>query len=363
MKSLHSKITREGITFDDLLLIPVYSEILPTQVNTESHFSKNIKLSIPIISSAMDTVTEHQMAIAMATLGGLGIIHKNLSAEQQAKEVELVKAKKLMVGAAMGVSPAEFERAKLLVKAGVDVLVVDTAHGHSKGVGEMVKLLKKNFKKLDVVAGNVGTAEACRYLIKMGADGIKIGIGPGSICTTRIVAGVGVPQMSALLDCASVCLQAKIPFISDGGIKYSGDIVKALAAGASSVMIGSLIAGTDEATGEIIQINGEKFKAYRGMGSLGAMGLGSKDRYGQGEVKENKKLVPEGVEGAVPYKGPVSDVIHQLTGGVRAGMGYLGAKNLKALVKNAKFIKIGQASLNESHPHDILITKKAPNYE
>lgn len=357
------KITREGITFDDLLLIPAFSEVLPTQVNTQTFFSRNIPLSIPIVSSAMDTVTESKMAIAMAMLGGLGIIHKNLSAEDQARQVKLVKEKKLLVGAAMGVSDKEFERAGLLVKAGVDVLVVDTAHGHSKGVGEMVKRLKKTYKKIDIVAGNVGTAEACSYLIKMGADGIKIGIGPGSICTTRIVAGVGVPQMSALLDCVAVCAKAKIPFISDGGIKYSGDIVKALAAGASSVMIGSLLAGTDEATGELIVIEDQKFKSYRGMGSLGAMDLGSKDRYGQGEVKEAKKLVPEGVEGMVPYKGEVAEVVHQLTGGVRAGMGYLGAKNLKALVKNAKFIRIGPASLLESHPHDILITKKAPNYE
>ena len=270
---------------------------------------------------------------------------------------------RLRVAAAVGVGPKEFERAKLLADAGVDAIVVDTAHGHSEGVIEMVKSLKACFPNIDIIAGNVATSKACEELIKAGADAVKVGIGPGSICTTRVISGVGVPQFYAVTECAKVCTSAKIPFIADGGIKYSGDIVKALAAGADSVMIGSLFAGTDEAPGERILYQGRSYKVYRGMGSLGAMMKGSKDRYGQASVNEVDKLVPEGIEGQVPYRGPLSSNLYQLIGGLRSGMGYVGAANLLELKEKAEFIKITQASLKESHPHDILITKEAPNYQ
>lgn len=476
------------LTYDDVLLQPGYSEVLPADVKINSRFSKNIELKIPIVSAAMDTVTESATAICMAQNGAIGVIHKNLTPELQAKEVkkvkkyesglilnpvtvspsmslrevvELTKKKKitgvpvveseklvgiitsrdlafetnlnqkvkdvmtggdrlitgkegisldeaknllhkhrieklpvvdgsgslkglitikdikrsidypdsnkddlgrLRVAAAMGVSEKEYERATLLVEAGVDALVVDTAHGHSKGVIEMVKRLKKDFPKVDIVAGNVATEAACRDLIKAGADAVKVGIGPGSICTTRVVAGIGVPQLSAVMNCYRACSESNIPFIADGGIKYSGDIVKALAGGASCVMLGSMFAGTDEAPGETILYQGRTYKVYRGMGSLGAMALGSKDRYGQGSVDEIQKLVPEGIEGQVPYRGSLSSNIYQMVGGIRAGMGYVGANNLSELVEKSSFIKITQASLKESHPHDILITKEAPNY-
>ncbi|OFZ69802.1 MAG: IMP dehydrogenase, partial [Bdellovibrionales bacterium RIFOXYD1_FULL_44_7] len=270
---------------------------------------------------------------------------------------------RLRVAAAVGVGPKEFERAKLLAEAGVDAIVVDTAHGHSEGVIEMLKTLKACFSNIDIIAGNVATQKACEALLKVGADAIKVGIGPGSICTTRVISGVGVPQFYAVTECAKVCMSAKIPFIADGGIKYSGDIVKALAAGADSVMIGSLFAGTDEAPGERILYQGRSYKVYRGMGSLGAMVKGSKDRYGQASVSEVDKLVPEGIEGQVPYRGPLSSNLYQLIGGLRSGMGYVGAANLLELKEKAEFIKITQASLRESHPHDILITKEAPNYQ
>ena len=478
-----------GLTYDDVLLMPLYSEILPHQANLRSRFSKNIELNIPIASSAMDTVTESLTAITMAQEGGIGVIHKNLSAELQAKEVVKVKryesgmvadpicispedtleyvktrierfgfsafpvinekeeivgiltnrdmryeesdqtlvkdmmtqkenlvlaeegldlgdARKLLhihrieklpiisdkgkvvglvtvkdieksrahpnankdqfgrlrVAAAVGVGEKELERAKLLVKAGVDAIVVDTAHGHSKGVLEMVRSVKALSKDIDVIGGNVATAAACEDLIKYGADGIKVGIGPGSICTTRIVAGIGVPQLQALLDCKEVCQKHDIPFIADGGIKYSGDIVKALAAGAETVMIGSLFAGCDETPGERIIYQGRAYKMYRGMGSLGAMVKGSKDRYGQGSVTDEDKLVPEGIEGQVPYRGSLFENIYQLLGGIRSGMGYTGAANLSELRSKAKFVKISPAGLKESHPHDVSITKEAPNY-
>jgi IMP dehydrogenase len=270
---------------------------------------------------------------------------------------------RLRVAAAMGVGPKERERAELLVEANVDALVVDTAHGHSLGVIEMVKELKKAFPEVDIIAGNVATAEACADLIQAGVDGIKVGIGPGSICTTRVVAGIGVPQLSAVMDAASICVKEGVPFIADGGIKYSGDLVKALAAGASSVMIGSLFAGTEESPGETVLYQGRTYKVYRGMGSLGAMKLGSKDRYGQGAVDEIQKLVPEGIEGQVPYRGSLSSNIYQLMGGLRAGMGYVGAKDLDALREKAQFVQISQASLRESHPHDVIVTKEAPNYQ
>ncbi len=478
------------LTYDDVLLRPVYSEVLPHNAQLYSRFSKRIELKIPLVSAAMDTVTEAPTAIVMAQQGGIGVIHKNMNAQDQAFHVMKVKkyeagmildpvtvhpdaslydvtvltqkhkitgvpvvdeTKKIVgiltsrdmqfendlnkkvrevmtdadrlvtapegtdgrkamellhehrieklpivdknlhlkglitirdimrtidypqsnkdsrgrlrVAAAMGVGDKEFKRAEALAEAQVDALVVDTAHGHSRGVIEMVKLLKKSFPEIDIVAGNVATAKACEALIEAGADAIKVGIGPGSICTTRVVAGIGVPQLSAVFECAQVCRKASVPFIADGGTKYSGDIVKALAAGANSVMIGSLFAGCDETPGETILYQGRTYKVYRGMGSLGAMTLGSKDRYGQAGVDDIGKLVPEGIEGQVPYRGPLETTIYQLLGGLRAGMGYVGAENLDKLVENAEFIQITAASLKESHPHDVMVTKEAPNYQ
>lgn len=482
---------QETFTFNDVLLVPQYSEVLPAEANVEGRFSRNIPLRLPLVSSPMDTVTEHRMAVAMALAGGLGIIHKNLSIDEQAYEVKLVKRfengfivdpmtvtadapvsavreieekkgykkvpvvdergillglvtridyfwpddkhkkvkevmipadtlvtapantslrkanniirknklsvlcltekngrltsivtrkdlekneaypqankaddKSLRVGGAIGVGPDAVERARTLAAAGVDVVVVDTAHGHSKGVIEMVQALKKDkqMKGIDIVAGNVATAEGAKALVDAGVDGIKVGVGPGSICTTRIVAGIGVPQLSAVLDAVRGRGKQNVPVIADGGIKYSGDVVKALAAGADAVMVGSLFAGTEEAPGEVEYFNGRMYKTYRGMGSVGAMGRGSKDRYGQANVVDAEKLVPEGIEGRILYRGPVSAVLYQLTGGVRSGMGYLGAKTIADLQKKAKFVRISGAGLIESHPHDVEITKQAPNY-
>ena len=478
-----------ALAYDDVLISPNYSEVLPHEVSLNSRFSRRINLTIPIASSAMDTVTESKTAIVMAQEGGIGVIHKNLNIKAQVKEVTKVKmyeagvisdpicvntdetledvlnkvdkykfsgfpvidekrallgiitnrdvryetehskkAQELMtpieqlvttkegtslleaknilhknkieklpvvdtennliglitikdinksitypnsnkdsqgrlrVAAAVGVGAKEFIRACALIDANCDAIVIDTAHGHSKGVIDMVKKIKKYNSKVDVVAGNVATKEACLDLIKAGVDGVKVGIGPGSICTTRVVAGIGVPQLQALMDCSEACLKNDIPFIADGGIKFSGDIVKALAVGASTVMIGSLFAGTDETPGERIIYQGRAYKVYRGMGSMGAMVLGSKDRYGQGRVKDENKLVPEGIEGQVPYRGSLAENIYQLVGGIRSGMGYSGAKDLKELLEKAKFVRISGAGLKESHPHDVTITKEAPNY-
>lgn len=479
-----------ALTYDDVLIRPGFSDILPANAILHSKFSRNIDLKIPIVSAAMDTVTEAPVAIVMAQEGGIGVIHKNLPPEFQAAEVRKVKkyeagmvtdpitvhpdadlsevvaitkrhkitgvpvvdeagqlvgictsrdmrfetdygkkvkdimtpkdrlitaqsnttldsAKvklhnhrieklpivnekgellglitikdilktidfpnsnkdqfgRLRCAAAIGVGDKEFYRAQLLVEAGVDAIVIDTAHGHSKGVVDMVKKIRKEFgNKIDIVAGNIATAKAAQDLIASGVDGVKVGIGPGSICTTRVIAGIGVPQLSAVMECAEVCRKAGIPFIADGGIKYSGDIVKAIAGGASAVMLGSLFAGCDETPGEMIIYQGRSYKVYRGMGSLGAMALGSKDRYGQASV-EDKKLVPEGIEGQVPYRGSLASSIYQLVGGLRAGMGYVGAKNIDELQEKAEFIKITSASLKESHPHDVVVTKEAPNYQ
>ncbi|MFA4985654.1 MAG: IMP dehydrogenase [Candidatus Brocadiia bacterium] len=472
-----------GITFDDVLLVPGYSDVVPAAASTTTLLTPRISLKIPLVSAAMDTVTEARLAIALAQEGGLGVIHKNLSPDEQAREVAKVKrsangvirdpvtltpdrsvrealdlmetqnisgipvvdgdfkpvgivtkrdlkflemsdkpvseimthrlitarvgttleeAKKsltknkveklvlvnddgtlgglitmrdiskleqypnaardsdgrLVVGAAVGVN--DFARAEALLKAGVDLLVVDTAHGHSARVGDTVRGLKKLFPDNEVVAGNVATAEGARFLMDAGADAIKVGIGPGSICTTRVIAGIGVPQLSAIFASAKGT-QGAVPIISDGGIKFSGDIVKALAAGASTVMIGSLFAGTDESPGEIIYYKGRSFKYYRGMGSLGAMVSGSADRYSQ-SGREREKLVPEGIEGRIPAKGPIADYVYQLIGGLKAGMGYVGADNLADLSRKAQFIRISHASLIESHPHDVIVTKAAPNY-
>ena len=481
------KVLKEALTFDDVLLVPNYSEVLPSEVDVRTKLTKRITLNIPIMSAAMDTVTESELAIAIAREGGIGVIHKNMSIEEQAQEVDRVKrsesgmilnpvtvkpeqtiadAEKLMrrykisglpvtddegkligiitnrdirfvkdhskkirevmtkenlktapvgttldmakeilqkykieklpvvdengylkglitikdiekrekypnackdelgrlvVGAAVGVGKEAIERAKALVEAEVDVIVIDTAHGHSKGVIETLRKLKELFPDVDIIAGNVATPEGTEALIKAGADAVKVGIGPGSICTTRIVAGVGVPQLTAIFECAEVADKYGISIIADGGIKFSGDIAKAIGAGARVVMIGSLFAGTKESPGEIVLYQGRSYKVYRGMGSLGAMKKGSKDRYFQADVEE-KKLVPEGIEGMVPYRGPLADMVHQLVGGLKAGMGYCGARNIEEMRKKARFVKITQAGLRESHVHDVIITKEAPNY-
>ncbi len=353
------KLIAEALTFDDVLILPGYSEVLPRDVNIQTRLSKDIHLDIPIISAGMDTVTEAKMALAIASAGGLGIIHKNMSIEEQAAEVATVKAQNLCCGAAVGVTRDVLERVAQLVQAGVDIITVDTAHGHSKGVLETIKKIKRHYPNLPLIAGNVATGEGTLALIVAGADVVKVGIGPGSICTTRVVTGIGCPQITAVIECSKMAREHNIPIIADGGIRLSGDITKALAVGASAVMLGSLLAGTDESPGEIYEEDGQAYKNYRGMGSLGAMDSGSSDRYFQ---SESKKYVPEGVEGRVPYKGPLSEVLYQLLGGLRSGMGYVGAKDLNELYEKARLVKITQASLIESHPHEIQITKEAPNY-
>ncbi len=482
----NSKFLGEGLTYDDVLLVPAYSEILPREVDIRTKFSRNISINSPIVSAAMDTVTEFELAIAIAREGGIGVIHKNMTIEQQAAQVRRVKrsesgmvqdpvtlnedalisdALKLMrenkiggipvvtksgllvgivtnrdlrfeknlkrpvrevmtseniittkvtdlkkaeqilqhnkieklpvvdknnkliglityrdiskikerpnaskddlgrlrVAAAIGVTADAIERATALVNAGVDAMIIDTAHGHSKGVLEMLKLVKKTFPNVDIIVGNVATGEAGLALVKAGADGVKVGIGPGSICTTRVIAGVGVPQLTAVMMVSQALKKSGVPVIADGGIRFTGDIPKAIAAGANTIMAGSLFAGVEESPGETIIFEGRKFKTYRGMGSLDAMEKGSKDRYFQDVEDDIKKLVPEGISGRVPYKGTLGEVVYQLIGGLRAGMGYVGAKNIAAL-QEAKFIRITSAGIRESHPHDIVITREAPNY-
>lgn len=483
-----NKIIGEGLTYDDVLLVPAFSDVLPREVNIQTKFSRNIIINVPIVSAAMDTVTESALAIAMAREGGIGVLHKNMTIEQQALEVRKVKraesgmiidpvtlhltanvfdAKsnmrehgiggipivdnegilkgivtnrdlrfehddarpivevmtsqdlitadvgtslkdaekilqknkiekllivdenyklkglitfrditkvtqkpiankdsfgRLMVAAAIGVTPDALERTEALVNAGVDAIVIDTAHGHSKGVVVVLIKVKEKFPNLDVVVGNIATAEAAQFLVASGADGVKVGIGPGSICTTRVVAGVGYPQFSAVLEVAAAIKGSGVPVIADGGIRYTGDIPKAIAAGADSVMLGSLLAGTKESPGETIIFEGRKFKSYRGMGSVEAMRQGSKDRYFQDIEDDIKKLVPEGIVGRVPYKGDLFESIHQFIGGLKAGMGYCGAKDIETLKKNGKFVKITTSGIIESHPHDVAITKEAPNY-
>jgi IMP dehydrogenase len=487
MSFIEDKIDSYGLTFDDVLLIPAYSEVLPREVSLVTKFSRNIVLNTPIISAAMDTVTEARMAIAIAREGGMGVIHKNMSIEEQARQVEVVKraengmiynpvtikrgstvanaldlmkeykiggipvvdehgylvgivtnrdlrfevnlnrkidevmtsknlvttdqttdlenaaailqkykieklpvvdkdgklvglvtykditkAKdkplackdekgRLRVAGGVGVTFDTFDRIEALVKANVDAIVIDTAHGHSKGVIETLKEAKRRYPNLEVVVGNIATGQAALDLVKAGADGVKVGIGPGSICTTRVIAGVGVPQLSAIYDVAKALKGTGVPLIADGGLRYSGDIVKALAAGADSVMAGSMIAGVEESPGETVIYNGRKFKSYRGMGSLEAMQKGSKDRYFQDVEDDIKKLVPEGISGRVPYKGTLYEVIYQMIGGLRAGMGYCGARNIQEL-HNAKFTRVTGAGVTESHPHDVTITNEAPNY-
>lgn len=488
MEAHLNKILGEGLTYDDVLLVPAFSEILPREVNIQTKFTKNITINIPVVSAAMDTVTESRMAIAMAREGGVGVLHKNMTIEQQAIKVRKVKraesgmimdpvtlhldalvgdAKasmrehsiggipivdenqkligivtnrdlrfekdnsrpisevmtksnlvtvaegtsleqaegilqtnkieklpvvdssnklvglitfrditkltqkpvankdqygRLRVAAAIGVTSDALERTDALVTAGVDAVVIDTAHGHTKGVVSILKDVKKQFPKLDVIVGNIATADAARYLVEAGADAVKVGIGPGSICTTRVVAGVGFPQFSAVLEVAAAIKGSGIPVIADGGIRYTGDIPKAIAAGADCVMLGSLLAGTKESPGETIIYEGRKFKSYRGMGSVEAMKEGSKDRYFQDVEDDINKLVPEGIVGRVPYKGELFESIHQFVGGLRAGMGYCGAKDIDTLKETGRFIKITSSGINEGHPHDVTITKESPNY-
>ena len=483
-----SKFVGEGLTYDDVLLVPAFSEVLPREVNIQTKFTRNITINVPIVSAAMDTVTESAMAIAIAREGGIGVLHKNMTIEQQAQEVRKVKraesgmiidpitlpetaividaknamrehkiggipivdsngklvgivtnrdlrfeknnersildvmtssnlvtvsegtsltdaevilqenkieklpvvnsddkliglitfrditkltqkpiAKKdsygrLRVAAALGVTHDAVDRAGALVKAGVDAVIIDTAHGHTKGVVTVLKEVKNSFPKLEVVVGNIATPEAAKYLVEAGADAVKVGIGPGSICTTRVVAGVGFPQFSAVLEVAAAIKGTGVPVIADGGIRYTGDIPKAIAAGADCVMLGSLLAGTKESPGETIIYEGRKFKSYRGMGSVEAMKQGSKDRYFQDVEDDIKKLVPEGIVGRVPYKGELFESIHQFVGGLRAGMGYCGSKDIETLKNNGKFVRITASGINESHPHDVAITKEAPNY-
>ena len=361
MSFIQDKVVIEGLTFDDVLLIPAYSDVLPREVCLKGRFSRNVEIDIPIVSAAMDTVTEAPMAIAIAREGGLGVIHKNMSIEAQAEHVKAVKAAGYKVAAGVGITPDAIDRAKALAEAGADAIVLDSAHGHSRGVINKLKAIKAAIPGLDVVVGNVATAEGARALVEAGADGVKVGIGPGSICTTRIIAGVGVPQLTAIYECAKEAHKAGVPVIADGGLRYSGDIVKALAAGGDCVMCGSMFAGTEEAPGESIIYNGRKFKAYRGMGSLDAMEAGSKDRYFQDKETETKKLVPEGIVGRVPYKGTMEEIVYQLIGGLRSGMGYCGAHNIPEL-QQARFTKVTASGMAESHPHDVTITKEAPNY-
>ncbi|MGH2379374.1 MAG: IMP dehydrogenase [Candidatus Limnocylindria bacterium] len=353
---------KEGLAFDDVLLIPSRSDILPTQVSTKTVLTRAIELDIPIVSAAMDTVTEAPMAIALGKLGGLGVIHRNLPVEAQAAEVQKVKAASVRVGAAVGVSGDADERVAALVAAGCDLIVVDIAHGHSAGVIRMVEKIKARHR-VQVVAGNVVTAEGAEDLIAAGADCVKIGVGPGAICTTRVVAGAGMPQVTAIFDCAEAAARHNIPVCADGGIQHSGDIAKAIGAGASTVMLGGLLAGVDESPGELVQTSEGRFKSYRGMGSMGAMeGRRSRDRYGQGEVGDFSKVVPEGVEGHVPSVGPLASFVHQLIGGLRAGMKYAGAASIDDLRTSARFVRISGAGLRESHPHDVRITTEPPNY-
>ena len=345
---------KEALTFDDVTLAPNYSEILPSETNTSIKLSKNLTLKIPLISSAMDNVTYGSMAAAIAEKGGIGVIHRNLSIEKQIFEIKKVKQKKLLVGAAVGASSEEHRRAKRILKENLDLIVVDTAHAHTKKVSDIIKMIVKTKpKKTTLCAGNIATAEAAKFLIKLGVDTIKVGIGPGSICTTRLVAGIGVPQLSAIMNVKSGVGNRKVSIIADGGIKFSGDIAKALAAGADAVMIGSLFAGTDQAPGKIIKKNGKLFKSFRGMGSIGAMNKGSADRYFQTKQKNSSKYVPEGVEGFVKYKGKVDKVIYQLVGGLKSSMGYLGSKKITHLRKKPKFYKITKAGFFESMVHNI----------
>ena len=354
---------KEALTFDDVTLVPKYSEVMPSEVDTSVILTKYLKLKIPILSSAMDTVTESKMAIAIGKSGGIGVIHRNLEIKKQLQEIKKVKKQKLLVGAAVGAGPKEFKRVEAVLKENIDLIVVDTAHGHTKKVSEIIKFIKKKKnKRTALCAGNIATPEAAKFLHKLGVDIIKVGIGPGSICTTRLVAGIGVPQLSAVLNVRNGIKNKNVKIISDGGIKYSGDLAKAFAAGADAVMIGSLFAGTDETPGKIIKRNGELFKSFRGMGSVGAMNKGSADRYFQSKQKDTSKYVPEGVEGLAKYKGKVGNIVYKLIGGLRSSMGYLGSKQIKYLRKKPQFVKITKAGFYESMVHNVDIVKEDSKY-
>ena len=354
---------KEALTFDDVTLAPNYSEILPSGVDTSVSLTSNLKLKIPLLSSAMDTVTESKMSIAIAKAGGIGVIHRNLDIKTQVSEIRKVKKLSLKVGAAVGASEKEFIRAKEIIKEGVDLIVVDTAHGHTRKVGEIIKYIKKTKNnKIALCAGNIATPDAAKFLIKLGVDIIKVGIGPGSICTTRLVAGIGVPQLSAILSVRNGIKNKKVKIISDGGIKYSGDLAKAFAGGADAVMIGSLFAGTNETPGKLIKKNGKLYKSFRGMGSVGAMNKGSADRYFQKKQKDISKYVPEGVEGFVKYKGDVGSIIYKLIGGLKSSMGYLGSKNIIGLRNKPHFVKITKAGFYESMVHNVDVIKNDSKY-
>jgi len=372
------KIIQEAYTYDDVLLVPAYSSVTPAFVNPRLRWNEHIEMHAPIFAAAMDSVSEDQMAIALAIAGGIAFIHKNMSIEDQANMVRNVKAlsinetdhphacvnqhHKLVVGIAVGVGEDTIERVKACVEAGVDMVSVDSAHGHSQGVIETIKRIKTLYPHIELIGGNIVSYEAALALKEAGCTAVKVGVGPGSICTTRVVAGVGVPQLSAVMNVVEALKGSGVKVIADGGIKYSGDIVKAIGAGADAVMLGSLLAGCDETPGELIQVGEKLMKSYVGMGSLKAMKKGSSDRYFQGGVKDLNKLVPEGVESLVPAKGPVSDVIYQMMGGLRSGLGYCGCVTLKELQEKATFVRITNSGLVESHPHDVLIAKEAPNY-
>lgn len=374
----NEKFALEGLTFDDVLIVPAASSVLPRDVSTQTRLTRTITLAIPLVSAAMDTVTESRMAIALAREGGIGIIHRNISIEEQAQEVDKVKRSeaiyahatrdeygRLRVGAAVGVGPDTEARCAALIEEGVDVLVVDTSHAHSSMVIGTVAHIKDRFgKQVQLMAGNVVTAEATEALIDAGVDAVKVGIGAGTICTTRVIAGIGMPQVTAIYDCARGARPYGIPVVGDGGIQYSGDIAKAIAAGADSVMLGSLFAGVDESPGELIVSDGERFKDYRGMGSIGAMRQRSysKDRYFQGDIVDESLLIAEGIEARVPYKGMLGAVVHQLMGGLRQAMGYTGCATIAEMQEKTRFVRISSAGLRESHPHDVMIWQEAPNY-
>ena len=344
---------KDSLTFDDVTLVPQYSSVLPSKTVTATKLARNLDLKIPLMSSAMDTVTESKMAIAISKSGGMGIIHRNLSIEEQVREVKKVKKNNYLVGAAIGVSPKDLERAKELSKVNTDLIVIDTAHGHTQKVLEMIRKIKKKLKTCTLCVGNIATGKAAKFLADSGADIIKVGIGPGSICTTRLVAGIGVPQLSAVIQVKKALKNYKTKIISDGGIKFSGDIAKAIAAGADAVMIGSLFSGTIESPGKIFKHKGKLFKNFRGMGSVGAMSVGSADRYYQKKFKNVSKYVPEGVEGMVRFKGPVNKIIYNLVGGLKSSMGYLGAKTIQDLQKKGEFVKITKAGFYESMVHSV----------
>ena len=357
------ELIKEALTFDDVLLVPRYSSVLPIETNLDINLGKNLILKIPFLSSAMDTVTESSMATAIAQKGGLGIIHRNLSTVKQVKEIKKVKSKKLIVGAAVGTTNEDLTRTKSIIDAGVDLIVIDTAHGHSEKVLKILSKIKKIITKIPICVGNIATGEAALKLYNEGADILKVGIGPGSICTTRIIAGIGVPQITALMEVKKVLKNKKIRIIADGGIKFSGDIIKALAAGADAIMMGSIFAGTEESPGKKFRYKNKFYKSYRGMGSIGAMSAGSSNRYSQKNFKDKSKFIPEGVEARVPYKGSVGQILYQLQGGLRSSMGYIGAKTIKDIKKKARFVKITKAGFYESMVHSVETTNKTKNYK